>query len=179
MLTGKDAFRRILTYLIKVTISYLSEPFLFFIGLFVVFASLIVSCSEEEKGPAVCTVIVKSAGNGSVAINRYIGTSTHVLIGNIVEVIATPDDGYDFSGWCTDKSETPISIDALFKFVAVEDIALTARFVEHPVDVQAVDLGLPSGLKWANCNVGAAEPWEYGGYYAWGEIEERLLLENK
>ena len=36
-----------------------------------------------------------------------------------------------------------------------------------------VDLGLPSGLKWATCNVGASKPEEYGGYYAWGEIEEK------
>ena len=36
-----------------------------------------------------------------------------------------------------------------------------------------VDLGLPSGLKWATCNVGATKPEEYGGYYAWGEIEEK------
>lgn len=33
-----------------------------------------------------------------------------------------------------------------------------------------VDLGLPSGLKWATCNVGASKPYEYGGYYAWGEV---------
>ncbi len=32
-----------------------------------------------------------------------------------------------------------------------------------------VDLGLPSGLKWATCNVDASSPTEYGGYYAWGE----------
>ncbi len=32
-----------------------------------------------------------------------------------------------------------------------------------------VDLGLPSGLKWATCNVGADSPEEYGAYYAWGE----------
>ncbi|MBO7315972.1 MAG: hypothetical protein J6U44_02245, partial [Paludibacteraceae bacterium] len=34
-----------------------------------------------------------------------------------------------------------------------------------------VDLGLPSGLKWATCNVGATKPEEYGNYYAWGEVE--------
>ena len=33
-----------------------------------------------------------------------------------------------------------------------------------------VDLGLPSGTKWATCNVGATKPEEYGDYYAWGEI---------
>ena len=32
-----------------------------------------------------------------------------------------------------------------------------------------VDLGLPSGLLWATCNVGADSPGDYGDYYAWGE----------
>ena len=32
-----------------------------------------------------------------------------------------------------------------------------------------VDLGLPSCLKWAICNVGASSPEDYGNYYAWGE----------
>ena len=31
-----------------------------------------------------------------------------------------------------------------------------------------VDLGLPSGLKWATCNVGASSPEDYGDYYQWG-----------
>ena len=36
---------------------------------------------------------------------------------------------------------------------------------------EAVDLGLPSGLKWASFNLGASNPEEYGDYYAWGETE--------
>ena len=36
-----------------------------------------------------------------------------------------------------------------------------------------VDLGLPSGLLWATCNVGANSPEEYGDYFAWGEIETK------
>ena len=40
-------------------------------------------------------------------------------------------------------------------------------------DLEAVDLGLPSGTKWANMNVGATAPEEYGDYYAWGEIEAK------
>ena len=32
-----------------------------------------------------------------------------------------------------------------------------------------VDLGLPSGLKWATCNVGASSPEDHGDYFAWGE----------
>ena len=36
-----------------------------------------------------------------------------------------------------------------------------------------VDLGLPSGTKWATCNVGATKPEEYGNYYAWGETSTK------
>ena len=32
-----------------------------------------------------------------------------------------------------------------------------------------IDLDLPSGTKWATCNVGANSPEEYGDYFAWGE----------
>ncbi len=38
-----------------------------------------------------------------------------------------------------------------------------------PASAEAVDLGLPSGLKWANMNVGASKPEDYGDYFAWGE----------
>ncbi len=42
---------------------------------------------------------------------------------------------------------------------------------DEPSDDHAyVDLGLPSGLLWATCNVGASKPEDYGDYYAWGEI---------
>lgn len=36
-----------------------------------------------------------------------------------------------------------------------------------------VDLGLPSGTRWARCNVGAAAPNKSGEYYAWGEIYDK------
>lgn len=41
----------------------------------------------------------------------------------------------------------------------------------HP---HKIDLGLPSGTLWACCNVGASSPEGYGGYYAWGETEEKV-----
>lgn len=41
-------------------------------------------------------------------------------------------------------------------------------FTEGPVD-----LGLPSGIKWAACNLEAELPSEAGGYYAWGETEQK------
>ena len=36
-----------------------------------------------------------------------------------------------------------------------------------------VDLGLPSGLLWATCNIGAEQPEHAGGYYSWGEISTK------
>lgn len=33
-----------------------------------------------------------------------------------------------------------------------------------------VDLGLPSGIRWATCNVGVSKPEQPGGLYAWGEL---------
>ena len=40
-------------------------------------------------------------------------------------------------------------------------------------DHQYVNLGLPSGTLWADCNVGASSPEEYGNYYAWGETSTK------
>ena len=36
-----------------------------------------------------------------------------------------------------------------------------------------VDLGLPSGKKWATCNVGATSAEDYGDYFAWGETSPK------
>lgn len=45
---------------------------------------------------------------------------------------------------------------------------------EELIDGHAyVDLGLPSGLLWATCNIGAEKPEDYGDYYAWGETETK------
>ena len=43
------------------------------------------------------------------------------------------------------------------------------RFETKPIET--VDLGL--SVKWAVHNIGASKPEEYGGYYAWGEIETK------
>ena len=50
------------------------------------------------------------------------------------------------------------------------NIFITVRAVP-----KAVDLGLPSGTKWANVNVGANTPEEVGDYYAWGETEQKSV----
>ncbi len=42
-----------------------------------------------------------------------------------------------------------------------------------PDGVEAVDLGLPSGIKWASCNIGAESMSDYGNYFAWGEVKTK------
>ena len=57
----------------------------------------------------------------------------------------------------------------------------TAKKGEKPnptVTPEYVDLGLPSGVKWATFNVGATKPEEYGDYFAWGETEPKELYDE-
>ena len=116
-----------------------------------------------------------SAGNGRVSFKDMSGTSRIALYGSEVTVVATPDENCDFIGWFVGESEEPVSTDAEYTFIVTEeDTTLTAKFSKRPLPVgEAIDLGLPSGTKWANMNVGASAPEEYGGYYAWGETEEK------
>lgn len=44
----------------------------------------------------------------------------------------------------------------------------TINGVEYPMP-EAVDLGLPSGTKWASMNIGAKEINDVGGYYCWAD----------
>lgn len=41
-----------------------------------------------------------------------------------------------------------------------------------------VDLGLPSGLLWATCNIGASKPEEYGNYYTYGGSTNKNRLDR-
>lgn len=66
---------------------------------------------------------------------------------------------------------TTVTIKALEKSASVTIMqegakeTLDDKFNSHTY----VDLGLPSGLLWATCNVGADNPEDYGDYFAWGE----------
>lgn len=47
------------------------------------------------------------------------------------------------------------------------------KFLKTHVKHDCVDLGLPSGTKWATCNVGANAPEEFGDFFAWGETKPK------
>ena len=168
----------------------MKKTFLFSLGLIVAFTSLFVSCGDKNNDANVggtgsgddvliCKVSVSNTEGGCAKITNYVGTSANILIGNGVEVVAVPDDGYNFIGWFIGDSQEPVSTDATYTFTVLESVTLVAKF-ESKNNINGheyVDLGLPSGLKWATCNVGAITPEEYGGYYAWGETEEKSNYE--
>lgn len=56
---------------------------------------------------------------------------------------------------------------------AIEYASYTETITGQINNHSYVDLGLPSGLKWATCNVGASSPVETGCYYFWGEVQPR------
>ena len=77
----------------------------------------------------------------------------HMNNGMVVNYNSSEVDYIDFS----ESSSSPVS------YTSCPD-------GNHP---HLIDLGLPSGTKWACCNVGASSPEQYGGYYAWGETVEK------
>ena len=43
--------------------------------------------------------------------------------------------------------------------------------------MEFIDLDLPSGLKWAKCNVGAEKETDYGDYFMWGSTTPNTVSE--
>ena len=91
--------------------------------------------------------------------------------GSICTLTATPNEGYAFTHW-TEDGEV-VSTDATYSFTVTGDRNLVANFDHAYVGHAYVDLGLPSGLLWATCNVGADTPEGYGDYFAWGETQPK------
>ncbi len=57
--------------------------------------------------------------------------------------------------------------------IVTDAIHFTTLPEEEEAVYEYVDLGLPSGTKWAKWNVGATAPYEYGDHFAWGELETK------
>ena len=79
----------------------------------------------------------------------------------VISISATPNEGYRFIRWNDGSLDNPRTI------IVNGNATYTAVFELIPAGW--VDLGLPSGRLWAEKNIGANAPEEYGNYYAWGE----------
>lgn len=60
--------------------------------------------------------------------------------------------------------------------VDITDDEIRSLFVTSTY--RMVDLGLPSGLKWADRNVGAETPQDAGLYFSWGNVDGHAVDEN-
>ena len=57
---------------------------------------------------------------------------------------------------------------------ATEDVKSKEKSkAEVKLQDEYIDLNLPSGTKWATCNMGASTPEECGDYFAWGELDPK------
>ena len=100
-------------------------------------------------GNAANKSVTWSSSDDSVAAVSSTGLVTGVAEGSAVITVTTVDGGKTATCNVTVRKASPSSL----------------------TDPDAVDLGLPSGLKWASFNLGASKPEGSGDWYAWGETE--------
>ena len=87
-------------------------------------------------------------------------------------------EGYELLGWDTKADGTGNGYAPEDMFSTSSDITLYAQWVKNEISgkengYEYVDLGLPSGTKWATMNVGAISRWETGYPFAWGETSPK------
>ena len=56
----------------------------------------------------------------------------------------------------------------------LKELELNAGVGVPKETMEYVDLGLPSGIKWAKCDLGGTSPEKYGDIYAWGETWTKI-----
>ena len=100
-----------------------------------------------------------NASQGSVTGGGTYGAYTRIALR------AVPTLGYRFRQWSDGNTDNPRSV------TVTGNATYTAQFEEY--ELNYIDLGLPSGTLWAEANLGATAPEEYGDYIAWGELEAK------
>ena len=59
----------------------------------------------------------------------------------------------------------------------IKELELNAGVGVPKETMEYVDLGLPSGIKWAKCDLGASSPEKYGTTYSWGETWTKWYID--
>ena len=144
-------------------------------------AALFAACEKNEptnvdnqdKKPDVSVEYTLTVLSADSTLGTVSGSGKYAL-GSAVKIVASPASNAKFESW----SDCSV-VDTVRIITLTSDSTITASFKERiiwdetPTGVTTnhgwVDLGLPSGTKWATCNVGATKPSEYGSYFAWGE----------
>jgi len=90
----------------------------------------------------------------------------HATTGTYTVVLDSLSSNITYTVRAYAKNEAGIGYGNVLSFITLEG---GGGFNDH----EYVDLGLPSGLLWATCNVGAYSPEDYGDYFAWGETQSK------
>ncbi len=138
-------------------------------------ASGAMSYSGKTATPTVQKVDIPRGETASIVSWYYPNGNT---ISNAV--LNATIDGNNVKSSNTKSSNTVIQNGKAYHLYAIwngKTLKFSDRNMEEEPDPQTqyeyVDLGLPSGTLWATCNVGAQNPWDYGDYFAWGEVQPK------
>ena len=132
---------------------------------------------EEPEPTPTYTVAVSATAGGTAS-----ASAESVEQGGSVILTATPETGYRFVNWTLNNNVVSVSNPFIATITANSEFVANFEAEENQSGElhnghEYVDLGLPSGLKWATCNVGATAPEEYGDYFAWGETETKATYD--
>lgn len=144
---------------------------------------------------ATCAVTVQSSGDAvhvtSVTLNKK---TLELSVGEQFQLVATvlPENAtekgvvwssnvqtsklyIDGTGMVTGMSacEATVTVRCKDNAYIYDECRITVKDGSSGSSVEAVDLGLTSGLKWCTVNVGASNPEDYGNYYAWAETSPK------
>ena len=129
---------------------------------------LFTTCEPWIVPEAVFVNFNANGGQGDMKALRFMDGEKQSLTKNTYT-----RNGYIFDGWNTRSDGRGQSYTDRQNVSITKSVTLYAQWKHSRGKENGhewVDLGLPSGIKWATCNVGATTPEGYGDYFAWGEI---------
>ena len=71
------------------------------------------------------------------------------------------------------RRTTERSTSITFKYGNLSSVSTIVQGRNRDIPEGFVDLGLPSGTLWAECNLGASTEYNVGTFYAWGEVSSK------
>ena len=111
-------------------------------------------------------IFLPFAGQVELGIMVNVDYNFHYWVSNLT--YENSDSGFLFYGVYNGYS-------VLYSGYRTNGRSIRAIYDDKPIknkkDMEYVDLGLPSGKKWAKCNLGATSEEETGLYYQWGDTK--------
>ena len=118
--------------------------------------------SQEDKSNVINVALENLTVTAEEAATVYFMMAPINLEGKTIDVTVAMDGG-----------DTKTYQTAGKNYIAGKAYAISVTDNAEKPAYTMVDLGLPSGTLWADRNVGADSPEDYGDYFAWGETEPK------